>query len=112
MPKTDTDTEAKRAALYARVSTVGERQDPETQLQRLREYADRRGFEAAGEYVDTGSGLDAGRPAYGQLREAARRREIDVVLVWRYDRFSRACRGVVSYSGLSRARKERRRSKM
>jgi DNA invertase Pin-like site-specific DNA recombinase len=43
----------KRAAPCARVSTGEDRQDPETQLQKLREYAQRRGFEAAGEYVDT-----------------------------------------------------------
>lgn len=99
MPQTDTgaDAEAKRAALYARVSTaVDERQTAETQLRRLREYADRRGFSAAGEFVDTGSGLDEDRPAYSRLREAARRREIDVVLVWRYDRFARSMQALVN----------------
>src|SRR3954447_1670639 len=34
----------KRAAIYARVSTVARGQDPETQLRQLREYAERRGL--------------------------------------------------------------------
>jgi predicted site-specific integrase-resolvase len=42
----------RRAAIYARVSTVDGRQDPETQLRQLREYAERRGFPVAHEYVD------------------------------------------------------------
>ena len=93
----------KRAALYARVSTVGERQDPETQLAALREYAERRGFEVAAEYIDTGSGRDEERPAYQRLREAARRREVDVVLVWRYDRFARSTQALISALGEFRA---------
>ena len=40
---------AKRVAIYARVSTTEGRQDPETQLRDLREYAERRGFELVGE---------------------------------------------------------------
>ena len=47
----------KRVAIYARVSTVDKGQDPETQLVGLREYATRRGFVLAGEYVDYASGL-------------------------------------------------------
>ena len=45
-----------RAALYARVSTVDKGQDPEVQLDDLREYAARRGFEVVGEFVDFASG--------------------------------------------------------
>ena len=56
--------EQRRAGLYARVSTGEDRQTPETQLFRLREYADRRGFAIAEEYVDKGSGLDSDRPEY------------------------------------------------
>jgi len=46
-------TDLKRVALYARVSTKN-RQDPESQLLPLREYAQARGFEIS-EYVDVGS---------------------------------------------------------
>jgi DNA invertase Pin-like site-specific DNA recombinase len=85
----------KRVAIYARVSTVDKGQDPETQLIELREYATRRGFVLAGEYVDYASGLRGDRPQYRRLVEAARQRHIDVVLVWRYDRFARSTHALV-----------------
>lgn len=85
----------KRVALYARVSTVDKRQDPETQLLALREYAARRGFMLMGEYVDYASGARDNRPQYQALLAAARKRQVDVVLVWRYDRFARSTQALV-----------------
>ena len=93
-----------RAGLYARVSTEDRGQDPETQLRPLREYAKRRGFRVVGEYVDKASGTTEGRPNYQRLFEAARKRELDVVLVWRYDRFARSTRALVNALGEFRAR--------
>ena len=88
---------AKRAALYARVSTGEDRQTSETQLRRLREYAERRGFSITGKYVDEGSGRsEEGRPEYQRLRKGARRRAFDIVLVWRYDRFARSTQALVN----------------
>jgi DNA invertase Pin-like site-specific DNA recombinase len=86
----------KRAAIYARVSTVDGRQDPETQLRQLREYAERRGFPVAREYVDHASGSRNDREQYRAMLEAARRRQFDVLLVWRYDRFARSLRELVN----------------
>ena len=55
-----------KAAIYARVSTVD--QKCEMQLRELREYCTRRGWQIAGEYVDTGwSGAKASRPQLDQL---------------------------------------------
>lgn len=52
-----------RTAIYARVSTNSGQQSPEMQLSELREYCQRRGWEAAGEYVDRGiSGAKDSRP--------------------------------------------------
>jgi DNA invertase Pin-like site-specific DNA recombinase len=85
----------KRVALYARVSTFDKGQTPETQLVGLREYATRRGFVLVSEYVDSASGLRDNRPQYRRLVEAARKRAIDVVLVWRYDRFARSTQALV-----------------
>jgi DNA invertase Pin-like site-specific DNA recombinase len=85
----------KRVAIYARVSTVDKRQDPETQLLALREYAARRGLRPAGEYVDYASGMHDHRPQYQALLAVARKRQIDVVLVWRYDRFARSTQALV-----------------
>jgi DNA invertase Pin-like site-specific DNA recombinase len=85
----------KRVAIYARVSTVDRGQDPETQRLALREYAARRGFVLRGEYVDCASGIREDRPQYQALLETARKRQIDVVLVWRYDRFARSTQALV-----------------
>lgn len=85
----------KRVAIYARVSTLEKGQDPETQLVGLRDYALRRGFAVVGEYVDYASGHRDDRPHYRQLMEAARKRHLDVVLVWRYDRFARSTQALV-----------------
>lgn len=94
MPKKAPTT--RRAGLYARVSTDGRGQDPETQLRQLREYADRRGFTIAAEFVDHASGTRDDRPHYKRLLEAVRKRQIDVVLVWRYDRFARSTQALVN----------------
>jgi DNA invertase Pin-like site-specific DNA recombinase len=85
----------KRVALYARVSTMDKGQDPETQLLALREYAARRGFVPAGEYVDYASGTRDNRPQYQALLTIARQRQVDVVLVWRYARFARSTQALV-----------------
>jgi DNA invertase Pin-like site-specific DNA recombinase len=85
----------KRVAIYARVSTIDTGQDPETQLLVLRDYAARRGLVPAGEYVDYASGRRDDRPQYQALLAVARKRHIDVVLVWRYDRFARSTQALV-----------------
>jgi len=85
----------KRMAIYARVSTVDKGQDPETQLLVLREYAARRACVMVGEYVDYASGTREDRPQYQALLSAARRRQFDIVLVWRYDRFARSTQALV-----------------
>src|SRR4249920_3543583 len=85
----------KRVAIYARVSTVDKGQTPETQLLTLRAYAAHRGFVMAGEYIDYASGTRTDRAQYQALLAAARQRQIDVVLVWRYDRFARSTQALV-----------------
>jgi len=83
----------KRVALYARVSTLNHGQDPEVQLRELRAYCERRGFEIVDEYVDRGiSGSRERRPALDKLIAACRKRLVDGVVVYRYDRFARSLR--------------------
>jgi DNA invertase Pin-like site-specific DNA recombinase len=85
-----------RAAIYARVST-NNGQDPAMQTRELREYCERRGWEIAGEYVDTGiSGSKERRPQLDALLSACRRRLVDAVVVYRYDRFARSLRQLVN----------------
>jgi len=77
-------------ALYGRVSTRDQDQDPELQLAPLREHASARGWEAT-EYVDRASAADmAGRTAWAQLVDDARRRQVDLVMVWKLDRAFRS----------------------
>ena len=77
-----------RAGLYARVSTNDQQTLP-MQSRAMREYAARRGWTIAVQVREVGSGA-AKREAREKLLEAARRREIDVVLVWRLDRWGRS----------------------
>jgi putative DNA-invertase from lambdoid prophage Rac len=80
-----------RAAIYARVSTAD--QNCEMQLRELREYSQRRGWQVAGEYVDTGwSGAKASRPQLDRLMQDASKRGFDAVLVYKLDRFGRSVR--------------------
>jgi DNA invertase Pin-like site-specific DNA recombinase len=85
-----------RVALYARVSTKNNGQDPETQLIALREYAGHGGMTIIGEYVDVGiSGAKDRRPDLDRLMADARRRRFDVILVARFDRFARSTKHLV-----------------
>lgn len=77
-----------RAGLYARVSTNDQQTIP-LQIRALREYAIRRGWTIALQVKEVGSGASE-RHLRERLLEAARRREIDVVLVWRLDRWGRS----------------------
>src|SRR5271167_1438957 len=77
-----------RVGLYARVSTFDQHTIP-LQIRALREYAARRGWTIAMQVKEVGSGA-AQRQLREKLLDAARRREIDVVLVWRLDRWGRS----------------------
>jgi len=78
-------------ALYARVSTRDKGQDPETQLQPLRDLARARGYQVTGEYVDHGiSGAKERRPELDRLMRDAKRKQFDAAVVWRFDRFARS----------------------
>jgi putative DNA-invertase from lambdoid prophage Rac len=78
----------KKAAVYARVSTQDQRTLP-IQIQRLKRYAKDRGWRVAIEIRDTASGA-SDRPRREEILRAARRREIDMVLVWKLDRWGRS----------------------
>jgi DNA invertase Pin-like site-specific DNA recombinase len=85
-----------RVALYARVSTLNG-QHTEMQLVELREYIARRGWEIVGEYVDEGiSGARERRPELDRLWSDCRKRKVDAVVVYRYDRFARSLRQLVN----------------
>jgi DNA invertase Pin-like site-specific DNA recombinase len=85
----------KRVALYARVSTT-HGQSTDLQLDELRTMAKQRGWDVVREYVDVGvSGTKDKRPELDQLYDDMRRGRLDVVAVWRYDRFARSLKSLV-----------------
>ena len=80
--------EKRRVALYARVSTHDQQTLP-MQLAAMRAYVKRRGAQVVLKVEEIGSGAKS-RPRREELLRAARRREIDVIVVWRLDRWGRS----------------------
>ena len=88
-------TATKPVALYARVSTTD--QHPGMQVDELRRVCSQRGWQIVGEYVDAGhSGSKDRRPELDRLMGDVNRGKIGIVLVWRFDRFARSVRHLVT----------------
>jgi putative DNA-invertase from lambdoid prophage Rac len=83
-----------RVGLYARVSTHDQQTLP-LQIRAMREYAAKRGWTIAAQIKEIGSGASQ-RELRDVLLAVARRREVDVVLVWRLDRWGRSVADLVS----------------
>jgi DNA invertase Pin-like site-specific DNA recombinase len=83
-----------RVGIYARVSTADQTSD--NQLIDLRRFCKERGWNVAEEFIDSGvSGTKASRPALDRMMNQVRKRHLDVVLVWRFDRFARSVKHLV-----------------
>ena len=82
-----------RVGLYARVSTHDQKTLP-LQIRAMRDYAAKRGWTIATQIKEVGSGA-VERELREKLMTSARRREIDVVLVWRLDRWGRSLADLV-----------------
>lgn len=81
------------AAIYARVST--DEQNVDMQLAEVRGYAERQGWDVV-EYIDKGvSGTKRSRPGLDACMEAARLKKVDLVLVWKLDRFGRSLSNLI-----------------
>jgi DNA invertase Pin-like site-specific DNA recombinase len=84
-----------RIGIYARVSTKD--QSCELQVRDLRTYCAARGFDLVREYVDVGqSGAKDSRPELNILMDDARKRQFDAIVVWRFDRFARSTKHLLS----------------
>lgn len=81
-----TDQPIRRAAVYMRASTI--HQETDNQLLQVCRFVDAQGWERR-ELVDYGSGKNAERAKFRELFDLAARREIDVVVFWSLDRFTR-----------------------
>ena len=82
-----------RVGLYARVSTHDQQTLP-LQREAMQEYADRRDWSVVLQIEDIGSGAKE-RPQRNVLLKAARRQELDAILVWRLDRWGRSVADLV-----------------
>jgi DNA invertase Pin-like site-specific DNA recombinase len=92
----------KRAALYLRVSS-GE-QNTEAQERALRDYVRRRDWTIYRVYRDQGlSGANSNRPALNEMLKDCRRGSLDVVVVWKFDRFARSLKTLISGLELCRS---------
>jgi DNA invertase Pin-like site-specific DNA recombinase len=83
-----------RAAIYARVSTHDQNTIP-MQIKKCREYAKARGWSVTYIMKDIASGAKQ-RPQRDDILKLARKREIDIVIVWKLDRWGRSTSDVVS----------------
>jgi DNA invertase Pin-like site-specific DNA recombinase len=84
----------KRATIYARVST--KEQNVDMQLIDLRGFAKARDLNAIQEYIDYASGSRNDRKNYLKLFDGVRKRKTDIVLVWKFDRFARSTKELIS----------------
>ena len=90
--QTRSSTRPSRAAIYCRVSSAQQEDNSSlrTQEERCRAYAAERDWPVIAVYRDVHSGSELfERPQLTVLREAMRRREFDVLLVYALDRLSR-----------------------
>lgn len=84
-----------KVAIYARVSLEeGNKddrryQEPENQLEPLRDWVKRMGWEIYKEYVDRGSGADPNRDNFKLMIQDAMMLRFNNIIVWKMDRFSR-----------------------
>ena len=91
---------AKRAVIYARVSTT--QQNVDNQLLELRQTAKRFGWSVVSELVDDGISGAKGRrnrPAFDRLFQMIQRRGCDVVMAWSIDRIGRSIADLTSFMG-------------
>ncbi len=85
----------KRVAIYVRVSTKD--QSVDMQLNDLQRYTKQREFNVFKVYKDNGiSGTKDKRAGLNQLMDDARKRKFDIVLVWRFDRFARSTKHLIT----------------
>jgi DNA invertase Pin-like site-specific DNA recombinase len=79
---------ARRAAVYHRVSTLD--QNPTLLRSELRAAVKRLGYRIVLDVEETGSGAQNDRPGFQRILRAARRGQLDALLVFKLDRAGRS----------------------
>lgn len=94
----------KRAALYARFSTEMQRMESiDAQLRAMRNYCKKNGWEIAEEYIDEAvSATTDRRPAFQRMIADSGKKQFEIVLVHKLDRFSRSRYDSANYKYLLR----------
>ena len=79
------------AVIYARYSSEGQREESiEGQMREGKEYAERHNLTIIGSYIDRAlSAKSDNRPEFQKMIRDSARKQFEVVLVWKLDRFSR-----------------------
>ena len=90
-----------KAGIYARVSTHDQQTLP-MQVQAMRRYVKQRGWKLHLQVEEVGSGGKQ-RPQRDELLKAARRREVDAIVVWKLDRWGRSLPDLDIYGSVSSA---------
>ena len=83
-----------KTAIYARVST--DEQTTDNQVIKLKQVAERNGWEVQAIYADTISGAKSKRPELDKLMKSVMRKEIDIVMVWSVDRLGRSLQHLIT----------------
>ncbi|NJE06942.1 IS607 family transposase [Thermococcus sp. M39] len=81
--------EVTRAVLYARVSGRDQKEDLETQLKLLEQYAVGKGYQIVEEIKEIASGLNENRKGLKKLIKLAREKKFDVLIITYPDRLTR-----------------------
>ena len=82
-------------AIYGRVSKEIEDskdvryQEPDNQIQPLKEFCNQMNWNVKFVFIDRKSGADSNRPEFKRMLAEARQHHFDLLLVWSLDRFSR-----------------------
>jgi site-specific DNA recombinase len=88
-----------RAAIYCRVSTEDQQNEGsslQSQSENCLSYCKKKGYNVAYKFTEAYSGLSLQRPELDKLRQLVRTQQIDVIVIYCLDRFSRnATHGVI-----------------
>ena len=83
-----------KTAIYCRVSS--DKQTTDNQVIKLKQVAERNGWEVEAIYADTISGAKSKRPELDKLMKSVIRKEIDIVMVWSVDRLGRSLQHLIT----------------